>query len=277
MPAIEELWSQAHEARLTAFVEAAGRSELVGALHALEGATAQERAQDALLLQGWAHEVASLAHADAANQADALAAVLGERAGFAGATDDYLHPDHSHLHKVLSTRRGLPILLSVVWMEVGRRSGIDVAGIGLPGHFIVQVGGRDGPYADPFAGGRRLSVAECKERVARSAGGELPWRDEFLRPVPARAILERVLRNLMTRYSRSDEPVELYRTLNLLCALTPDQPRPLLQRAAIADRLGARDRAIADYEQLTQRFEGTEEGRHAAKWLAENRVRPLLH
>ena len=79
---------------------------------------------------------------------------------FRANTADYYDPKNSFLHHVVEARRGLPILLSVVWMEVGRRAGAFTAGVGLPGHFVVRVGTRGGVLVDPFAGGRLVSVED---------------------------------------------------------------------------------------------------------------------
>ena len=87
-------------------------------------------------------------------QAQACSLVLGQRHGFAGDRERYDHPDNSMLDRVLATRRGLPILLSVVYMETARRAGIPLAGVGLPGHYVVGHFGADPPLLlDPFAGG----------------------------------------------------------------------------------------------------------------------------
>jgi hypothetical protein len=93
-------------------------------------------------------------------QLDALEEVLGSREGFCGDVDEYDHPDNSMLDLVLRRHRGLPILLSVVWVEVARRVGIPLRGVGLPGHFVAGWFGEDGPLLiDPFKGGTRIADA----------------------------------------------------------------------------------------------------------------------
>ncbi len=108
-------------------------------------------------------EIADLAAIDAGPEAEAEAVreVLGRRHGFVGDSDDYDHPDNSMLDRVLDRRRGLPILLSVVYVEASRRAAIELAGVGLPGHFVVGHFGLVPPVLlDPFAGGSRLSSAD---------------------------------------------------------------------------------------------------------------------
>lgn len=90
----------------------------------------------------------------------ALRELLGERYGFRGSAADYQRLESSLLHEVLQRRRGLPILLSVVWLEVARRAGAPVYGVALPGHFVVGFGPVDEQVlADPFDGGRVLTGA----------------------------------------------------------------------------------------------------------------------
>ena len=137
---------------------------------------------------------AELSHA--ANQtsggADELALacgqLLGVTHGFAGDRERYDHPDNSMLDVVLSRRRGLPILLSVVYIEVGRRAAIPLAGVGLPGHFVVGHFGTDPPLLlDPFAGGRVVDA-------------EVP--QSFIRPWHPHEIAMRMLNNLVATYHR---------------------------------------------------------------------------
>ncbi|MEU8137862.1 SirB1 family protein [Streptodolium elevatio] len=125
-----------------------------------------------------------------------LALVLGARAGFGGAQADYADLRSSLLHEVLRRRRGLPILLSVVWTEVGRRVGLPVHGIALPGHFVVGIGDPDGDFvlADPFHGGRLLTVDDAR-KIAAGAGGS-PNDPHLLAPAQPIAVLLRILNNI---------------------------------------------------------------------------------
>lgn len=121
-------------------------------------------------------------------QARACARLLGGRYGFAGDRERYDHPDNSMLDLVLARRRGLPILLSVVYVEVARRAQIPLAGVGLAGHFVVGHFGASPPVLlDPFAGG---------EIIATNAGASV------LRPWPAHDIAMRMLNNLLGAFQR---------------------------------------------------------------------------
>jgi regulator of sirC expression with transglutaminase-like and TPR domain len=121
-------------------------------------------------------------------EAWACAEVLGGRHGLAGDREDYDNPDNSMLDLVLERRRGLPILLSVVYVEVARRAGIAVAGVGLPGHFVCgHLGSPEALLVDPFNAGRPLPPVGPPELVR-------PW-------TPHETAM-RMLNNLVSSYAR---------------------------------------------------------------------------
>ncbi|MFD5702719.1 transglutaminase family protein [Streptomyces lasiicapitis] len=143
--------------------------------------------------------------------AAAVGELLGARCGFRGRPGDYQRLESSLLHQVLRRGRGLPILLSVVWIEVARRAGAPVHGVALPGHFVVGFGFgfpdvEERVLADPFGGGRLLSRTDAQLLVAGATGA--PLDAAMLRPVGAVDIVRRVLNNIRawaaTRPERSD-------------------------------------------------------------------------
>ncbi|MEV6753771.1 transglutaminase-like domain-containing protein [Streptomyces sp. NPDC051214] len=139
--------------------------------------------------------------------AAALAELLGSRCGFMGTPADYQRLESSLLHEVLRRRRGLPILLSVVWIEVARRAGAPVYGVALPGHFVVGFGTREEQVlTDPFAGGRLLTGADAELLVAGSSGGTVSA--SMLTPADPLNIVLRILNNIRAwaaaRPERSD-------------------------------------------------------------------------
>lgn len=139
--------------------------------------------------------------------AEALREVLGERYGFHGTPGDYRRLDSSLLPHVLQRRRGLPILLSVVWLEVARRAGAPVYGVALPGHFVVGFGAaREQVLADPFDGGRVLTGPDA-ELLVVGATGAAP-DPSVLEPAPPLEVVLRVLNNIRAwaaaRPERSD-------------------------------------------------------------------------
>ncbi|MFC8515998.1 transglutaminase-like domain-containing protein [Streptomyces sp. NPDC057257] len=139
--------------------------------------------------------------------ATALHHLLGAREGFRGSPADYQRLESSLLHEVLRRRRGLPILLSVVWMEVARRAGAPVYGVALPGHFVVGFGPQEQQVlADPFDGGRVLSGGDAEMLVAGATG--TPLHPSMLSPADPLDVVLRILNNIRAwaaaRPERSD-------------------------------------------------------------------------
>ncbi|MER7789315.1 transglutaminase-like domain-containing protein [Streptomyces sp. NPDC097640] len=159
--------------------------------------------------------------------AAALGGLLGERLGFRGSAADYRRLESSLLHEVLRRRRGLPILLSVVWMEVARRAGAPVYGVALPGHFVVGFGD---PYAshvlaDPFDGGRSLSDEDAALMVA----GALGTPPGPTRPAPATPleIVLRILNNIRAWAAARPERTDVQLWAVELSLLLPSHPARL--------------------------------------------------
>lgn len=146
---------------------------------------------------------------DPAAQARALSVVLGERHGFGGREEDYDDPRLSMLDQVLERRRGLPILLSVVYQEAARRAGWPVWGVGMPGHFVVgHFGGPLPQLLDPYRGGVPLPPALAPGAVVR------PWR--------AQEIAARMLSNLVRAYTSRFDLVRGIRAAELRAGLPAD-------------------------------------------------------
>ena len=162
---------------------------------------------------------------------DAVLEELFVRRGFAGATDDYADPRNSFLDAVLERRRGIPISLSVVVIEVARRLGVVVHGVGMPGHFLVQAAGAEDIWCDPFAGGALLDVDGCRARFDALFRGERVLHPRDLAPTPPRAILARMLANLeQGPLGRDPRAQEWLYELHLSIPGVPADDRAVLQR-----------------------------------------------
>ena len=122
--------------------------------------------------------------------------------GIVGNTSDYGDPRNSFLHLVIDRRLGIPISMSVLMIEVGRRLGIGLYGIGMPGHFIVGVEAESGWYVDPFHAGQRLDRSGCKALFNRTQSSDTTFRSEHLARVGTRVILLRMLNNLLVSYTQ---------------------------------------------------------------------------
>jgi regulator of sirC expression with transglutaminase-like and TPR domain len=276
---MKELWSREDERDLSEFLEAVRLDDLVGALFSIEGTPSAARRSGKAVLDAAAQAVRQRMAGTRSSfqKARLLARVLSEELGFSGDADDYYDPRNALLGPLLERRRGMPILLSVVWMEVGRRAGIPVAGIGLPGHFIVRVGSPPGTLADPFAGGVPLTIDDCRRKVKALAGGRVPWRAEYLRQMELPALLERVLRNLSGCRGRAGDEAGRFRAVTFLSALRPDEPENLLSRAELAEELGVRGLAREVWAEIVERFPESTQAQAASEKMAEEDEPPVFH
>jgi regulator of sirC expression with transglutaminase-like and TPR domain len=148
-------------------------------------------------------ELDGLAESVRGDTADDVAAALFGEGGFAGNTVDYEDPRNSYLDDVLARRLGIPITLSVVMIEVGRRCGVPIYGVAMPGHFLVQPAGEHDVWFDPFHGGRRLDEGGCRE-LYEQIQPEPEFTPALLRAVDTRSILSRMLANLHQSFMRRD-------------------------------------------------------------------------
>lgn len=129
---------------------------------------------------------------------------LFEENSFKGNQDDYYNPRNSYLNDVLERKLGIPITLSVVYIEMSKRIGLPIVGVGFPGHFIVKHKGEYlETYIDPFHGGRILSDDELHEQLETVFQQPTPLQPEFLKQVSNREILARILRNLKQIYFKA--------------------------------------------------------------------------
>ena len=167
---------------------------------------------------------------------DGLAHHLFDELGFRGNTEQYQDPDNSYLDQVVRKRVGIPITLSVLTMEVGRRLGVALEGVGMPGHFLVRHRADPDTFLDPFGAGRRLDVVGC-QAIFDSLGG-LDWQDSFLEPVGARAILTRMLLNLQGVFL----PADLRSAAWVLELRLTIPALPVAERLGLARALGSMGR-----------------------------------
>ncbi len=166
-----------------------------------------------------------------------------------GNRENYYDPDNSYLNRVLDQKTGIPITLSLIYMEVARRLGLDVRGIGLPGHFIAALYHETGKtFIDPFNEGEIRSRDDCLEiiRTYRS-GAEAPGL-HWLKPINKTEFLARMLRNLKLIYARHNNDIMLFKMIHWILTLQPDAPAELRERAMLYEAMGNPARAAEDWE-----------------------------
>lgn len=178
-----------------------------------------------------------------------LAELLYDELGFDGERDDYFNPDNSYLDKVLLRRRGIPISLSVLTMAIGERAGMEIEGVGFPGHFLVRVGGPDGVYQDPFNGGDLLDGHGLRKLAAQFLGAEMALHPSYLEPVDCLTITIRMLANLKNAHRRRGDYARAMLACDHLVELT-QAPEHRRDRGLLAHALrtyGAASEDLAAY------------------------------
>jgi regulator of sirC expression with transglutaminase-like and TPR domain len=178
---------------------------------------------------------------------NALNEHLFDELGFAGNMDDYYDPRNSLLNEVIERRAGIPITLSLLYIEVGARLNVPLAGVGMPGHFLVRHLEEDGVYVDPFNRGVILSELECRQQFQR-INEEMRWDPAFLAAVSPRSMVARMLRNLAAIWTQREDLALAERVLALLISLQPGEAGHRRDRGMLRYRQGNLAQALEDLE-----------------------------
>jgi regulator of sirC expression with transglutaminase-like and TPR domain len=215
------------------------------------------------LLHGWAQELATRIDPEWNNlqRLARLRAFVFEELGFKGAVKDYYSPSNSLFHEVLRRRRGIPLTLAIVMLEVGWGIGMPLEGVSFPGHFLVRLSGEPGDLLlDPYSHGTSVHEEDCRQMLLDSTGGRVDFDQQMLASVGKRAMIGRLLRNLKDAYLRAGDDEQALSATDRLLLFDPrdvDQTRdrglllfrlhrygPALEslRSYLAEAPGAADR-----------------------------------
>jgi regulator of sirC expression with transglutaminase-like and TPR domain len=180
---------------------------------------------------------------------EALNRYLFEECGFRGNAEAYYDPRNSFLNEVLDRRLGIPISLALVYIEVGRRCGLPLFGIGFPGHFLVGCDAPEGRLLiDPFEGGRLLTEGDCIALLARLHGRPVPLSRHYLAPIGPRPFLVRILSNLKSVYLEREDLSRALAAVDRILLLVPDSAEERRDRGLIFLKLQAFSLAASDLE-----------------------------
>ena len=173
-----------------------------------------------------------------------------------GNTGEYYDPRNSFLNEVLETKAGIPITLSVIYMEVGRRLGLALVGIGFPGHFLVRYSGPDGGrILDPFLGGANLSEAQLAAKLRSMYGENNPLAaqvSKLLTPATKKEILTRMLGNLKGVYLNKGDFERALSVIDRMVLIRPDAATEFRDRGAVQQRLGRMQGAVRDFKKYLE-------------------------
>ncbi len=179
--------------------------------------------QPGLDVDHWLGELDDLATGCAATGTDVTAQAVADHlfstGHFAGNRTAYYDWRNSCLDRVIATRTGIPISLSVLMIEVGRRVGVELHGVGMPAHFLVRSAEDADVFFDPFDAGRRLDAAAARALFEHVTGGQVAWDDRYLDPTPNRDIVIRMLNNLKGVFAGRADAVRLAIVMDLRSAV----------------------------------------------------------
>ena len=204
----------------------------------------------------------------------ALVHFLHDEAGFRGNAADYYDPRNSYLNEVLERRVGIPITLSILWIGLAHRLGLDAHGVGFPGHFLAALDGGS-LLVDPCHG-RVVSAAECEKLLAEASGGRARFDPSLLSPTPPRQVLARVLTNLKQIHLRREAWQDALACSERILLLLPDEVFELRDRGLLLRALECFGPALRDLERFVSLMPRSEEATALAPVLADLRKRSAL-
>lgn len=176
--------------------------------------------------------------------------VLFDEEGFSGNRDDYYDRRNSYINEVLDRKLGIPITLALVYMEVARRVGLAVLGVGMPGHFLLKffdLAGQE-TLLDVYERGRVLSPSECQARLDQIYAGNVSLQPEFLQTVNKRQMLTRMLNNLKNIHLTSRDFRRALMVIDMILAIYPRSAEEVRQRALLRYNVGQMRGAVEDLQ-----------------------------
>lgn len=199
---------------------------------------------------------------------------LFEEEGFRGNSEDYYDPRNSFLNEVIDRRKGIPISLSILYMEIAWRLDLPLVGVGLPGHFIVKYQAADHDILiDPFHQGVLLSEEDCQRTVDRIYTEKIAFHRGLLTPLPKRSILARTLNNLKGIYLHRKDFSRALGVVERLLLIHPDSPNEFRDRGLIYGQMNKFPQAIADLRCYLEAVEEAKDREAITKHLRQLQIR----
>lgn len=176
---------------------------------------------------------------------------------YCGNIDDYYDPRNSYLNEVMERRTGIPITLSIVYLEIGRRIGLNLKGVSFPGHFLVKLSVKRGELVlDPFIGGEAQSEADLRQRLAQvlpAGQAERAKLEQYLEPATPRQIIARVLRNLKNIYTQTRKLEAALAVMHRMLLVVPESAEELRDRGMLYQQLECFRPALSDLQNYLRR------------------------
>jgi regulator of sirC expression with transglutaminase-like and TPR domain len=202
------------------------------------------------LLESWGSELKKkYAKSPDHVRIDAINDLLFGKMNFAGNTENYYDPKNSFLNEVIDRRKGIPISLSVIFLELAWRMGLQATGVDFPGHFLVRVMAEGRPmYIDAFHRGNIMTVDGCMTFLDEISGGTLQFQENFLASMNKRQILTRMLRNLKSIYLEQHDYSQILQVIDKLILLNPGVSEEIRDRGIVHYQMQAFKSALNDFQ-----------------------------
>jgi regulator of sirC expression with transglutaminase-like and TPR domain len=198
-------------------------------------------------LEGWAEELKVRVTPDLNNlqKLARLRSFVFDDLGFRGDRRDYYSPSNSLLHQVMKRRRGIPLTLSIVFMELGWRIGIPFEGVAFPGHFLVRLPGEPRDLLlDPYKRGMMVHEEDCRQMLLESTGGRMTYDPSLTASVGKRDMVVRLLHNLKGAFLRAGDDAQALAAVERLLVLMPDDAEEIRDRGLLLFRMQKYGRAL---------------------------------
>ncbi len=167
---------------------------------------------------------------------------LFDNLGFIGEMDDYYNPKNNFLNEVIDKKSGLPITLSILYVEIAKFIGLDLKIIGFPSHVLVKY--NEEMILDPFNDGRLLDIDDLQEILDRNFDGNLEFEPEFLDEIKPEQVLVRLARNLKNSYFQSYANEKALKCVNMTLSIEPESPEDIRDKGVLEEKLLNHDTAL---------------------------------
>lgn len=228
-------------------------------------------------------EIASAVEPDMSTAGSAIDMVISINAiffheyGFRGNVTGYYDPRNSLLNEVINRRIGIPITLSIVYMEVARQKGLELHGVGMPGHFLVKHSDLTGEFfIDPFNSGRIMDYSSCSEFLSEISAGKIELTLQHVRAATTNEIIIRVLANLFGIYAKGSDYARAVWAADRILTVDPAAVSYLRDRGLLLAGLGKERQAIASLEAYLNVVPGADDEEQIKRQLSSLRVRLAL-
>jgi regulator of sirC expression with transglutaminase-like and TPR domain len=202
------------------------------------------------------------------NRLEQINQLLFNKMNFTGNIENYYDPRNSFLNDVMDRRKGIPITLSVIYLEMAWALGLAASGVGFPGHFLVRVIDDGEPiYIDPFHKGNIMTAGECAEFLKEITEGELEFDQKFLSAVNKKEIIIRMLRNLKRIYLETSNYSKLIKILDHLVVVTAGEAEEIRDRGIIYYQMKAFKNALNDFETFLSMASDSEDSEVIQQYL----------